>query len=202
MGKNIHSISDLKPEELIKNSQDLTIPCHSREIPLWLVVLDNAPTLILFTLGFLIINKYSTIIAIIFGSYALFSVVWFWAKICPYCHHYNTLACPCGYGVISSRFFKRGTGKSFKKVFRRNISIQFPNWFVPLAFALYLISSSYTKEILVLTVFFVLIGFVIIPVVSKLVGCKNCEIKGDCPWMAIKKEEKFFSSKHSVFFKT
>jgi hypothetical protein len=92
--------------------------------------------------------------------------------------------------VVSSKLFKKGTGKSFKKVFRRNISIQFPNWFVPLAFAVYLISSSYTKEILVLSIFFVLIGFVIIPVISKLVGCKNCEIKEDCPWMTINKKEK------------
>jgi hypothetical protein len=59
-----------------------------------------------------------------------------------------------------------------------------------LAFAVYLISSSYTKEILVLSIFFVLIGFVIIPVISKLVGCKNCEIKEDCPWMTINKKEK------------
>jgi len=86
MGKNIHKISDSQPEKLKENSVDLTLPCHTREIPLWLVLLDNVPTLILFTLGFLIINKISTIIAVIFGSYALISVVWFWAKICPYCH--------------------------------------------------------------------------------------------------------------------
>jgi hypothetical protein len=190
MEMNIPSISDSESEKLRKNNVEITIPCHSREIPIWLVLLDNVPTVILFILGFLIINKISTIIALIFGSYALFSVVWFWAKICPYCHHYNSRACPCGYGVISSKFFKEGTGKSFKKVFRRNISIQFPNWFVPLAFAIYLISSSFTKEILVLTIFFVLIGFVIIPFVSKLVGCKNCEIREDCPWMTIAKKEK------------
>jgi len=190
MGKNINTISGSGSETLEKNSIDLTLPCHSSEIPLWLVLLDNIPTIILFTLGFLIINKVSTISAIIFGSYALFSVVWFWAKICPYCHHYNSLACPCGYGVVSSKLFKKGTGKSFKKVFRRNISIQFPNWFVPLAFAVYLISSSYTKEILIMTIFFVLIGFIIIPVVSKLVGCKNCEIREDCPWMTINTKEK------------
>ena len=192
MEKNTHSISDSEPVKLKKNSIDLTPPCHSREIPLWLVLLDNVPTLILFTLGLLIINRLSTIGAIIFGSYALFSVVWFWAKICPFCHHYNTLSCPCGYGVISSKLFKKGTDKSFKKVFRRNIIIQFPNWFVPLAFAVYLISSSYTKEILLLTIFFTLIGFAVIPVVSKLVGCKNCEIKEDCPWMTIDKKEKVF----------
>jgi hypothetical protein len=189
MEKNINSISDPEAGKSKNSNVEFTIPCHSREIPKWLVLLDNVPTVILFILGFLIINKISTIIALIFVSYALFSVVWFWARICPYCHHYNSMACPCGYGVISSRFFNKGTGKSFKKVFRRNIGIQFPNWFVPLGFAIYLISSSFTTEILVLTIFFVLIGFVIIPLVSKLVGCKNCEIKEDCPWMTIAKKE-------------
>jgi len=187
MGKNLDRAANPETERLGGNT-DLTPPCHSMQIPVWLVLLDNIPTLILFTLGILIINELSTISAIVFGFYALFSVVWFWAKICPYCHHYNTLTCPCGYGVISSRFFKMGTGKSFKKVFRRNIGIQFPNWFVPLAVAIYLIYSDYTQQILVFSIFFVIVGFVIIPLVSKLVGCKNCEIKEDCPWMTINQD--------------
>jgi hypothetical protein len=166
-----------------------TAPCHSRRIPLWLVLLDNIPTLLLLVLGFLIINRVSLIGAIAFGIYALVSVIWFWAKICPYCHHYGTYACPCGYGTISSELFKRKEDKSFRIVFRRNIGIQFPNWFVPLAVAVYLIITSYSKTILLLTILFVIIGFVVIPVISKLVGCKNCEIKEDCPWMARAKKE-------------
>lgn len=184
---NYHNTGDGYEKKITENN---TVPCHSRKIPLWLVLLDNIPTLLLFLLGFLIIYQVSLTGAIVFGTYALFSVVWFWAKICPYCHHFNTLSCPCGYGAISPKLFKKGTGESFKKVFRRNIGIQFPNWFVPLAVAIYLISTDYTKEILVLTISFVLIGFVIIPVVSKLVGCKNCDIKEDCPWMTINKKEK------------
>ena len=166
------------------NTGNNTAPCHSRRIPLWLVLLDNIPTLLLQVLGFLIINRVSLIGAIAFGVYALVSIIWFWAKICPYCHHYGTYACPCGYGIISSELFKRKEDKSFRIVFRRNIGIQFPNWFVPLAVAVYLIITSYSKAILFLTISFVVIGFVVIPVISKLVGCRNCEVKEDCPWMA------------------
>lgn len=173
--------SDVSKKIIIENN---TVPCHSKKIPLWLVLLDNIPTLLLFLFGFIIVYKVSLIAAIAFGIYILFSVVWFWAKICPYCHHYNTLACPCGYGKISGRIFKRKDDKSFKKVFRRNIGLQFPNWFVPLAVGIYLISTNYSKSILYLTISFVIIGFIIIPAISKLVGCKNCEIKEDCPWMA------------------
>lgn len=165
-----------------ENKTDV-FPCHTRKIPLWLVLLDNIPTLILFILGYLIINQLSTIAAIVFAVYALFSIVWFWAIICPFCHHYNTLACPCGYGAVSARIFKRRSYKSFRKVFRQNIGIVFPNWFVPFAIAIYLLATGYSDKLLVLTISFSLTGFVIIPVISKLVGCKNCEIREDCPWM-------------------
>jgi hypothetical protein len=171
-------------------TSDLSAPCHSRKIPLWLVLLDNIPTLLLFILGFLIINQISAIVAIIYGSYAIFSVIWFWAKICPYCHHYNTHACPCGYGIISSLLFKKRETLSFRKVFKRNLLIVFPNWFVPTGFAGYLLITHYTKNILILTIVFSIIGFIIIPLISKLVGCKNCEIKEECPWMSSKKSSK------------
>jgi hypothetical protein len=168
-------------------NNDFISHCHSRKIPLWLVLLDNVPTLLLFILGFLIMNQLSTLVAVLFAIYELISVVWFWAKICPYCHHYGTQACPCGYGSISSALFRRKDPNSFQKVFKRNILIVFPNWFVPLAIAIYLLIAHYTKEVLILTIIFSLTGFIIIPVISKLVGCKNCEIKEDCPWMTINK---------------
>lgn|GEM_PF-502027 len=169
-------------------TENNTTPCHSRKIPLWLVLLDNVPTLLLFVLGFLIVYQVSLPGAIAYGVYAMVSVVWFWAKICPYCHHYNTFACPCGYGVISAKFFSRKDDKSFRKVFRRNIGIQFPNWFIPMAVAVYLIITSYSNTVLWLTISFAIIGFVLIPVISKLVGCRNCEIKEDCPWMTGRKK--------------
>lgn len=163
------------------------VPCHIRKIPVWLVLLDNIPTLILIVLGFMIVYKVSTGGAFFFGLYAIFSIVWFWARICPYCNHFDTYACPCGYGKVSAWIFKRKDNKSFRKVFRKNIAIQFPNWFIPVAVAIYLISTDYSKEILYLTISFALTGFVVIPGISKLVGCRNCEIKEDCPWMTASK---------------
>ena len=122
--------------------------------------------------------------------YLVFSVGFFWAKICPYCHHYNTLACPCGYGVISAKLFKKRQDRSFIKVFKRNLVIVFPNWFVPFAIAIYLLVTRYTHQILFLTIAFSLIGFVVIPLISRFVGCKNCEIKEDCPWMKVNIQDK------------
>jgi hypothetical protein len=85
--------------------------------------------------------------------------------------------------------FKRGTEKSFKRVFKRNIWIVVPNWFIPFIIAIYLLITQYTIDILIFAISFSLIGFVIIPVISKQVGCKNCEIKEDCPWMTGNKKD-------------
>jgi len=63
-----------------KITESNTVPCHSRKIPLWLVLLDNIPTLLLFLLGFLIIYKVSLAGTIVFETYALFSIVWLWPK--------------------------------------------------------------------------------------------------------------------------
>jgi hypothetical protein len=170
------------------DSYSLSSPCHSRKIPLWLVLLDNIPTILLFILGFLIISLLSATGAVLFLIYAFISVVWFWVRICPYCHHFGTHACPCGYGAISSKLCTRKNSDSFQKVFKRNILVVFPNWFVPLGIAIYLLIKDYTPEVLMLTIIFSLVGFIIIPAISKLVGCKNCDIKEECPWMTVNKK--------------
>ncbi|MCJ7579150.1 MAG: hypothetical protein MUP98_01280 [Candidatus Aminicenantes bacterium] len=173
--------SDSDQLEELKN--DLESACQKGKKPLWLVLLDNLPTLVLIILGALLIFQISLIGAIGYVIYSLLSIVRFWAKICPSCHHYNTYACPCGYGVISAKLFKKREDRSFKKVFKQNIGIVFPNWFVPFIIAIYLLVTQYTQEVLILTITFSMIGFVVIPLISKFVGCKNCEIKEDCPWM-------------------
>lgn len=181
INENLKIKSESNPLEEFKNVQESA--CHKTKIPLWLVLLDNLPTLVLIILGALIINEISKIGAIGYIVYSLLSIVWFWAKICPFCHHYATHACPCGYGIISAKLFTKRKDKSFKKVFKRNIGIVFPNWFAPFIIAIYLLATQYTQTILILSIAFSLIGFVIIPLISKFVGCKNCEIKEDCPWM-------------------
>jgi len=185
MKNDKNSTTKLGSDQVKKLSNDPGSPCAKKKIPLWLVLLDNIPTLVLFALGTIIVYEVSMAGAVIFALYTLFSVVFFWARICPSCHHFNTSACPCGYGSISAKLFKREPDKSFKKVFRQNIGIVFPNWLIPFLIAIYLLASRYDNEILVLTISFSLVGFVVIPLISRLAGCRNCEIKEDCPWMRI-----------------
>jgi hypothetical protein len=112
--------------------------------------------------------------------------VLFWGIICPYCPHYGTRACPCGYGLLAQRFFRarHGTpGKDFRTVFRRNIAIMFPCWLVPLGVGTFLVWKHYSPLVLALFVAFCVVGFIAIPLISILVVCRACEIKDQCPWM-------------------
>jgi len=154
-----------------------------KKVPLRLVLLDNFPTALLIGLGFFIIFSLSPAGALFFLVYSVFSIIWFWGRICPVCHFYNTYSCPCGYGKISALFFKKQENKSFQKIFKQNIPVLFPLWFVPPAIGIYRLIISFSFLLLCVVLLFSLIGFIVIPLVSRLVGCKNCSIKEECPWM-------------------
>jgi hypothetical protein len=186
-GKDSRSAEKKAPE-----GTDCGIPnlCR-RTVPGWLVALDNIPTICLFALGGLIIWFFKWYFAVIFLAYCALSIVMFWGLICPYCHHFKTRACPCGYGIVASKFFRSRLAKGktgFRRVFRRNIAIMFPCWVAPLVAGLYLLWTAYTPLTLAFFVAFCIDGFALIPAISVLVGCKDCEIKDDCPWMTRKRQ--------------
>ena len=152
-----------------------------RKVPGWLVALDNGPTILLFILGAMMLWLLWWPLAVLFLAYCTASIVLFWAVICPYCHHFGTHACPCGYGAVAPMFFKRQVGGDFRKVFRRNIAIMFPVWIVPLLGGIYILLTTFSWLAAGLLVGFCIDGFAVIPAISIFVGCKGCEI-GDCPW--------------------
>jgi hypothetical protein len=169
----------------LKLSKDAGNQC-SRSIPLWLVLLDNIPTFGMYVLGTWILAYISGLWAVIYAAYSLSGIIWFWGRICPYCHHYGTKACPCGYGVLSAKLFKPKQGKSFRRVFRRNIIYLFPGWFIPPVVAGFLLWKEFSASLLVIAIIFSVVAFILIPVISKKVGCKDCEIREECPWMTKK----------------
>ncbi|MCL5270253.1 MAG: hypothetical protein M1457_06840 [bacterium] len=155
-----------------------------REIPGWLVAVDNVPTLVLFVLGFLIMGRWSALLALAFLVYCSSAIVLFWALICTSCHHYDSGACPCGYGRMAPKLFKARRDADFRKVFKRNIAIMFPCWLAPTLVGIYLLRYHYTGALLALFLGFCLVGYILIPAIAKLVGCKGCAIKDRCPWMS------------------
>jgi hypothetical protein len=155
-----------------------------RIVPSWIVFLDNVPTAIMFLLGTILVGFVWWPLAILMLIYNLSSIVMFWALICPCCPHFGMRACPCGYGVVAARYFSSKEGRNFRKVFRKNIAIMFPCWFIPLGAGIYLLYARFSMNLLMIFVAFVVIGFVLIPAISRFVGCKGCELKEQCPWMS------------------
>jgi hypothetical protein len=155
-----------------------------RIVPLWLVLLDNIPTAVLFLLGAAIMGFVWWPLSILMMLYNLSSIILFWRFICPHCHHFGTRACPCGYGVAAARCFVKRDGGDFRKIFRKYITVMYPCWFIPFAAGLYLLYRGFSGTLHTLFSAFVLVGLVFIPLISKLVGCKGCTLKDQCPWMS------------------
>ena len=68
------TVTELELAQLKELRIDTESPCNKKEIPLWLVLLDNIPTLVLFVLGTILVYHVSTTGAVIFAFYALFSI--------------------------------------------------------------------------------------------------------------------------------
>ena len=154
-----------------------------RVVPLWLILLDNIPTATMYLLGAALAWLLWKPLAVLLMLYNLLAIVLFWQRICRYCPHFGTRACICGYGVLAARYFKKAEGGAFRKIFRKNIAVMYPCWFVPFAAGLYLLYAHFSLSLLVLFLTFALVAFVLIPFISRFVGCKGCTIKDQCPWM-------------------
>jgi len=157
---------------------------QEKTVPTWVVVLDNAPTAVMFLLGSALVWKVSPTFSVLFLVYCILSIFMFWYLICPWCHHFGTSGCPCGYGTISSRIFERRTGKEFKRVFRRNIGIVFPCWIIPFGTGIYLLWTGFSWGLFSLFLSFCIVGFALIPALSKFIGCRWCTTRDECPWMS------------------
>lgn len=171
------------------NASDSHKECgiHSRcerVVSLWIVFLDNVPTAVMFVLGTMLIWRFGWLFGAVYLAYCVLAIVAFWRRICTWCHHFGTRACPCGYGAAAPLLFEARQGREFRSVFRANIVIMFPCFFVPPIAGALLVWSHPSRSAAVILVAFCIIAFVAIPLISKLVGCKGCEVKDECPWMA------------------
>jgi hypothetical protein len=147
------------------------------------VLIDNAGTITLWVLASILLLQINWIYLIPFWIYVPISLVWFWRFICTYCSHYGTACCPCGYGMIASRLFLYRDETQFKRAFNRNLWITFGFWIVPTIAGIYLMLYNFSFFNLVIFIAAIIDGYIVIPVISKNVGCKECPIRDECPWI-------------------
>jgi hypothetical protein len=165
-------------------SMDRPTAC-SRKLTKKTLIIENSPMVVLWILTVYLLFMVNWIFVLLFLIYIPISVLWFWRFICTHCAHYSTGCCPSGYGRVTARLFLFRGEEDFKKAFRRNISMVIPYWVVPLIVGLYLLYDKYPEipmfliGILIVTY---INGFVLMPMVSKLVGCKDCPQRDNCPW--------------------
>ncbi|MFW3145579.1 MAG: hypothetical protein ACMUIE_02060 [Thermoplasmatota archaeon] len=142
---------------------------------------DTIPHLLTVLTGALVMFSCSIWFGIAYIVVVILGMLWFWGAICTACRAYGSRSCPSGYGMISSRLFKRTSG-DFRRAFKYHIFSVAVQWFFPLLavpFCLYLRFSWLT---LVLYGMFIVIAFVYLPFASKGKGCSRCPQRGECPW--------------------
>jgi hypothetical protein len=149
------------------------------------ILIHNIPLFTMYILGTLLFLIYNYIFAIVFVIYLIISNYLFLFLICAYCPHYGTRTSLCGYGLVAKRITKRKSIKGFGSNFRRYIGIIFPNWFAPFIIGIILLIYSFSWIVLILLIIFSIIGFFVVPYLSKSKSCDKCKLKDKCPWMSL-----------------
>jgi len=142
---------------------------------------------IVLLLGALVFVQCSWLAALLYLMVSLLGTLWFLFSICPHCLTYGTELCSSGYGLLSSKLFKRREERNFKRAFKRNIWVVALQWFLPLLGGIYCLYLSFDLILLTTVIIFVLIAFVWLPTRSKKEGCARCPQRKDCAWTRVGK---------------
>jgi hypothetical protein len=152
-------------------------------------VIDNIPYILMTIFGALIfiVGLESRSSRWLFaGAYVLYGIagaLWIIIFVCPYCHFYDTRACPCGYGQISAKLRKIRDQSRFNEKFKRHIPVIVPLWLIPIVAGIIFLVDKFSLSLLLLMALFAIDAFLVLPLVSKKYGCAHCPQKDTCPWM-------------------
>ena len=172
-----------KPEIECKKYRPEQVYTHTQEL------IDNLPYMIMTTLGAVILlitlgyGLWGWLAAILFILYGIIGTVWFIIFICPYCHFYDTRACPCGYGQIAAKVKAKASIEQFNEKFKKHIPIIFPLWILPVLVGVISLIYNFSSLVLILIILFIIDAYILLPLVSRIYGCAHCPQKDDCPWM-------------------
>ena len=122
--------------------------------------------------------------------YAFAGAFWIMLFVCPSCGFHGTRGCPCGYGWFSAKLRPRNLSGCFTDKFKKHIPVIVPLWFIPLIPAGISLYYGFTWKMVILLGLFVVVSFVILPLVSRWHGCAECPQREECPWMKRKTQKK------------
>lgn len=151
--------------------------------------IHNLPYLLMIVIGGAInvvgfkMSIWGIIVAGIFIIYGIVGALWIILFVCPYCHYYNTRACPCGYGQIAAKLCKKSSENKFTEKFKKHIPIIVPLWIIPVIEGIIFLTNDFNRLLLILIVAFVINSYIILPLLARIYGCGHCPQKNDCPWM-------------------
>jgi len=153
-------------------------------------LIDNLPYLGMMLLGSAIFpaglrgSPWGWALAGLYFAYGVAGAFWIMLFLCPYCHFYDTRLCPCGYGRIAAKLRPRKDTSLFARQFRRHIPVIVPLWIIPVVVAGGVLAiGRFGWVLLVLLIAFIVVSFVVLPLVSTRYGCASCPQRDMCPWM-------------------
>ena len=182
------SIYDIFGESVMAHNQQCTTGEYSNAV----ILLENVPYATMLILGATVIaaaNRYSIYgwaFAGIFIVYGLLGSLWIILYLCPHCPRYDTKSCPCGYGLLAAKLRPKGNLTLFSTKFKQYIPMIVPLWIIPVLVGGVMIFHAFSWAHAILLGAFMVDAFVILPVLSKGHGCKNCTQRTSCPWMGRK----------------
>ena len=155
--------------------------------------IDNLPYMLMTAFGAIILFLgikslfWSLLAAGLFIFWGILGTIWFIIFICPYCHFYDTRACPCGYGQFAAKVRPKAPIEQFNEKFKRHIPIIFPLWFIPLIAGGIFLYNNFSILMFTFIILFTIDSFILLPLISRKYGCAHCPQKESCPWMTEKK---------------
>jgi len=98
---------------------------------------NNLPYMVMTVLGatvFLVgfqAPQWKWVAAGLYVAYGVAGAFWIMAFLCPFCAHYDTSSCPCGYGWIAAKLRPKKDSGRFREKLRKHIPVIVPLWFIP-----------------------------------------------------------------------
>lgn len=167
---------------------DLDHTAPETRYPVARTLLENVPYALMILLGVaaLLLSLYpggaTWGVAGGYFAYGLLGPLWIILFLCPHCPSFGRRSCPCGYGVLSARLRRPGDTSRFAAEFKRHIGAIVPLWLIPPVVGGVALARGFSWPLVVVLAAFVLNSYVVLPLVSKAHGCRECGQREQCPW--------------------